>query len=125
MTDFENLQKKLIQMELLAEEILVEKHTLIEFDKKRQSNRESLDIIQHQSEKIKNKKIWLCLGEFFIKVPKENAKEYIKKDQKNFNQEIKRLQESIKEKSDELYKMQGDENKMKGFFLKPINKKEN
>ncbi|KAJ3436609.1 p53 and DNA damage-regulated protein [Anaeramoeba flamelloides] len=111
----------LCNIEQLAEEVLTEKQQIIDFDKKRQSNHESLAKLTKKKQLLENnRKIWLCLGDFFMKVESKKAVELIKTDQKQFNSEIKNLNTSIKKKSQEIFKLQGKANLVAGFNLKPI-----
>jgi chaperonin cofactor prefoldin len=58
--------ESLFEAELVAEKILAGKSSLVDLDRKRQANREAL----HHLSKLPDAKVWYCIGESFVKVPK-------------------------------------------------------
>ncbi|KAF1805818.1 hypothetical protein V8B55DRAFT_1433989 [Mucor lusitanicus] len=69
------IEQTLAAKEHLAEEILINKQAVIDFDRKRNSNREALSSLK----KTKDKKTWTFFGDMFIKLPTENTKALIEK----------------------------------------------
>ncbi|CAG8569019.1 11052_t:CDS:2 [Funneliformis caledonium] len=103
----------LSEHERLAEDILTNKQLIIDYDRTRNTNREALNILKKEPLKSQ-KKVWVNLGEFFIKLEKDNVKSYIEK-------EISSLRDTIKQKTTELEKSEtGEISKMKGFELQGI-----
>ncbi|KAF9286866.1 p53 and DNA damage-regulated protein 1 [Mortierella alpina] len=97
-----NLQKR----ELIAEEILTNKDLIVDYDRRRNK-----------------KKVWVNLGDMFIKMPKENVETMIKKDQVTLDTEISEIRQVMKEKVVELEKLEGgDGSKSRAFQLKAMTK---
>ncbi|KAF9295819.1 p53 and DNA damage-regulated protein 1 [Mortierella antarctica] len=104
------------QRELIAEDILTNKNLIVDYDRKRNSNREALSKLK--KDLSEEKKVWVNLGDMFIKMPKENVETMIKKDQDTLNTEIDDIRQSMKEKVVELEKLEGgDGSKSRAFQL--------
>ncbi|KAG0205393.1 p53 and DNA damage-regulated protein 1 [Mortierella sp. GBA30] len=111
------LQKR----ELIAEEILTNKELIVDYDRRRNSNREALSKLK--KDLVIEKKVWVNLGDMFIKMPKQNVETMIKKDQETLDTEISEIRETMKEKVVELEKLEGgDGSKSRAFQLKAMNK---
>ncbi|CAI2174173.1 215_t:CDS:2 [Funneliformis geosporum] len=114
----------LSERERLAEDILTNKQLIVDYDRTRNTNREALNNLKKESLNSQ-KKVWVNLGEFFIKLEKDNVKSYIEKDQKNLEKEISSLRDTIKQKTTDLEKLEtGEINQMKGFELQGITAKD-
>ncbi|KAI7816003.1 hypothetical protein BC939DRAFT_470708 [Gamsiella multidivaricata] len=112
-----NFQKR----ELVAEEILTNKELIVDYDRRRNSNREALTKLK--KDLVQEKKVWVNLGDLFVKLPKENVETMIKKDQVTLDAEISDIRETMKEKVVELEKLEGgDGSKARAFQLKGMNK---
>ncbi|GBB93476.1 hypothetical protein RclHR1_02180018 [Rhizophagus clarus] len=110
----------LTERERLAEDILTNKQLVIDYDRTRNTNREALAKLKKEPLNSQ-KKVWVNLGDFFVKLEKDNVKSYIEKDQKNLEKEISSLRDAIKQKTTELEKLEtGEIEKMKGFELRGI-----
>ncbi|RIA94476.1 hypothetical protein C1645_873423 [Glomus cerebriforme] len=110
----------LTERERLAEDILTNKQLVVDYDKTRNTNREALTKLKKEPLKSQ-KKVWVNLGDFFVKLEKDNVKTHIEKDQKNLEEEISSLRNTIKRKTTELEKLEtGEIKKMKGFELRGI-----
>ncbi|KAL1240937.1 p53 and DNA damage-regulated protein [Trichinella spiralis] len=80
---------KQTEIEIAAEEVLMYRAELLELDRKRQSNREGLRALQKMD---KDDKVWILLGQSFIKIPVEKAlKAY---QQEKLNIEKKKAQKT-------------------------------
>ncbi|KAF9933617.1 p53 and DNA damage-regulated protein 1 [Linnemannia zychae] len=67
------------------------------------------------------KKVWVNLGDLFIKLPKENVETMIKKDQSTLDEEISDIRETMKQKVVELEQLEGgDGSKSRAFQLKAM-----
>ncbi|GJJ73890.1 hypothetical protein EMPS_06248 [Entomortierella parvispora] len=105
------------QRELVAEEILTNKELIIDYDRRRNSNREALGKLK--KDLSKEKKVWVNMGDMFIKMPKPNVETMIKKDQETLDSEIADIRQVMKEKVVELEKLEGgDGSKSRAFQLK-------
>jgi len=92
----------------------------VDYDRTRNTNREALTKLKKEPVNSQ-KKVWVNLGDFFIKLEKDNVKTYIEKDQKNLEKEISSLRDTMKQKTIELEKLEtGEIKKMKGFELRGI-----
>ncbi|KAF9571855.1 p53 and DNA damage-regulated protein 1 [Mortierella alpina] len=112
-----NLQKR----ELIAEEILTNKELIIDYDRRRNSNREALTKLK--KDLVQEKKVWVNLGDMFLKMPKQNVETMIKKDQETLDTEISEIRQLMKEKVVELEKLEGgDGSKSRAFQLKAMTK---
>ncbi|RIB30164.1 hypothetical protein C2G38_2027058 [Gigaspora rosea] len=112
----------LAERERIAEDILTNKQLIIDYDRTRNANREALNKLKKEKDE---KKVWVNLGEFFIKMDKNNVKSYIEKDQESLDSGISSLRETVKEKMAELEKLEtGDDKISKGFKLRGISSDE-
>ena len=105
--------KAVTEIEELAEEILVDRAQIVDYDKKRNSNREALWAIKKQPEN----KHWFCIENNFIKVSHNHCKDILEKDQTFMDNEIKKLNSGLKPKVYKLHELEGRPN-VKGFDLK-------
>ncbi|KAF9352405.1 p53 and DNA damage-regulated protein 1 [Mortierella sp. AD094] len=94
---------------------------IVDYDRRRNSNREALSKLK--KELVQEKKVWVNLGDMFVKLPKQNVETMIKKDQETLDSEISDIRELMKEKVVELEKLEGgDGSKAKAYQLKAMTK---
>ncbi|KAF9584743.1 hypothetical protein BGW38_005327 [Lunasporangiospora selenospora] len=62
------------------------------------------------------KKVWVNLGDMFIKMPKDDVATMIKKDQDTLDKEITDIREMMKDKVIELEKLDGGDGSKSGAF---------
>ncbi|KAF8940717.1 p53 and DNA damage-regulated protein 1 [Dissophora ornata] len=94
---------------------------IVDYDRRRNSNREALTKLK--KDLSQEKKVWVNLGDLFIKLPKQNVETIIKRDQETLDAEIEDVREIMKEKVVELEKLEGgDGSKAKAFQLKAMTK---
>ncbi|KAF9551619.1 p53 and DNA damage-regulated protein 1 [Mortierella hygrophila] len=118
---FFDKKKDLQKRELIAEDILTNKELMVDYDRRRNSNREALSKLK--KELSQEKKVWVNLGDMFIKLPKENVQTMIKKDQTTLDEEILDIRETMKQKVVELEQLEGgDGSKSRAFQLKGMSK---
>ncbi|KAL7754506.1 hypothetical protein RI367_000491 [Sorochytrium milnesiophthora] len=110
------------QQELLAEQILTDQQSVVDYDRKRQSNREALQQLSRQTRgDTARPRAWINLGDLFIRLDAPVAQKMIEKDQRHLNVEIDRMREGIKEKAKELEVLQGGSTKVASQFdLRPL-----
>jgi len=106
----------LMEMEQLAEDILTDKQQLVDFDRRRQNNREALRNIQD----YKHDEVWLFVGQFFMKKKTTDVRNILQKDQQIMQEETDKINSTMKAKSTQLHELEGRANQMKGFNLKPL-----
>lgn len=63
----------------------------------------------------------MSCGQIFIQLEKPVISELTQREQAKIEAEIKNIDQVLKEKTTELYKLQGQMNKVAGFDLNPIN----
>ena len=105
--------KAVTEIEELAEEVLVDRAQIVDYDKKRNSNREALRAIKKQPQS----KHWFCIGNSFIKVSHNHCKNILDKDETFMDEEIKRLHTGLKPKVIKIHELEGRPD-VKGFDLK-------
>ena len=108
--------KTISEIEELAEEILTDRAQIIDYDKKRNGNREAINAIKDNS----SKKQWFCVGNLFIKIPEEQAKQILVEDQQKIEAEMNKLRNNLKPKVKKLHELEGLP-EVKGFDLKGMN----
>ena len=109
--------KTVTEIEELAEEILVDRAQIVDYDKKRNSNREA----QRAIKKNPQNKHWFCMGNNFIKLTHGHCQDILNEDQEFMDNEIKRLHDGLKPKVTKLHELEGRPD-VKGFDLKSSNK---
>ncbi|KAI7875149.1 hypothetical protein K492DRAFT_199415 [Lichtheimia hyalospora FSU 10163] len=74
------LEQAFAERERIADEILTNKQAVIDYDRRRNSNREGLRQFKNlRSGKFLYKKAWINMGNMFIKLPVEDAKTHIER----------------------------------------------
>lgn len=130
----------LTDLEQVAEEILTDRQTIIDYDRKRNANRESLRDLRKSDEK----KTWIAMGNTFFKLEKTAVESMIQKgmlhfvsmkcvmygmkaiiqtnfpDQKKLDTAINELRDNLKQKVDKVRDIE-EKPALKGFNLKPLN----
>lgn len=113
MTSIANqIEQTLAVKEHLAEEIIINKQAITDFERKKKSNNEALD----QVKRSHDKKTWTFFGDMFIKLPTDKTKALIEKDQHSLNERIETAKETIKHNTSELEKMSSRKD-LHGFNL--------
>lgn len=110
------LEQVFAERERIADEILTNKQAVIDYDRRRNSNREGLRQFKHL---LTDKKAWINMGNMFIKLPVEDAKKHIEREQNELSEKIDTARATIKNKTQVLEKMEGKD-RLKGFDLKAI-----
>jgi len=102
-------------LEEVGDEILKDRQTIIDYDRKRNANRESLRHLRNQSDK----KTWIAMGNTFFKLETTSAAEIIQKDQTKLDKSINRLRDDLKNKVDKVRDLDAKPS-LKGFQLHPL-----
>ncbi|XP_015793600.1 p53 and DNA damage-regulated protein 1 [Tetranychus urticae] len=118
-SDLDKAMEILYDIEKVGEKIIIDKELIIDFDRRRNKNREALRSIQQK----KPEKVWLCFGNMFVRAYTDKAKEIIEKDQAHLDTNINALRDSIKENYNDLKRIEGKETD-DSFKLKALNSKE-
>ncbi|XP_039972251.1 p53 and DNA damage-regulated protein 1 [Xiphias gladius] len=107
----------LTEVEEGAEDVLTTKQQIVDLDKKRNRNREALNVLK--TEMPDSEKVKVCFGNMFIKFPKSKTREMIQKDQEQLEKEINNLRKELKAKVSRLNEMQGMP-ELRGYNLSPL-----
>ncbi|CAO1355699.1 unnamed protein product [Diamesa hyperborea] len=105
--------------EKVADQVLVKKHEIVEWDKKRQGNREAI----RELRKSEDENVWITVGSMLVQMERIKAIEVITKEQIEIDAEITKLrseQHTLVNKHRDLEHT----NRAKGFDLKPMNTNE-
>lgn len=122
----DELIKLLTQVELTADDILDTKQQIITSDARRNKTREALSELKTIREKDPNpnaRKHWVCIGDMFIKLNSNEAKNWISEDNYQTSLNIDKLRDELKEKVIKLRQLEGKP-EVAGLTLKPLDKKE-
>ncbi|XP_076123840.1 p53 and DNA damage-regulated protein 1 isoform X2 [Alosa pseudoharengus] len=115
----ERVLQYLTEVEEAAEDVLSDKQQMVDLDKKRNANREALNALR----KDLSGKAKVCLGNMFIKFPKDKTKRMLEKDQEQLDKEIIDLRNKLKVKVNRLNELQGKP-ELTGYNLCPLSNEE-
>ena len=107
--------RTITEIEELAEEILTDRAQIIDFDKKRNGNREAL----RETRINPRDKQWICIGNLFLKISQTHVTEMLKNDQNQIEIEIANVHNGLKPKLKKLHELEGLPN-TDSFDLKSI-----
>ena len=112
----------LAEREALGEDVLTDKRTLVDYDRRRQGNREAITKLRKGSED--SGRVWMRLGDIFVKLPKETVSAVITSEQENIEAEMEKTRKQMKEKVSKLEAMEGlGTTRIAGFDLKPVDQR--
>ncbi|XP_076123838.1 p53 and DNA damage-regulated protein 1 isoform X1 [Alosa pseudoharengus] len=117
----ERVLQYLTEVEEAAEDVLSDKQQMVDLDKKRNANREALNALR--KDLSGNGKAKVCLGNMFIKFPKDKTKRMLEKDQEQLDKEIIDLRNKLKVKVNRLNELQGKP-ELTGYNLCPLSNEE-
>ena len=95
---------RLIKVEMLAEEILTLQQQNIEYNRKKEHNREAMGAFR-RGEIQSNNKLWMTYGDLIIKMPRKNLVSVIETEQTTLVEQITKVREDIKLKTAQLLKL--------------------
>ena len=78
--EMQSVLDKLIKIETLAEEILLLRQQNIEYNRKKEHNREAMGALR-RGEVQTNNKLWMSYGDLFVKLPRKNLVSVIEAEQ--------------------------------------------
>ena len=101
--DMQDTMQKYVKVEVLAEEILFKRQAMIEYDRKRNYNRECLGAFRRE-EVQSNNKLWMTMGSdsLMVKLPRKSVVGMIEGEQARLNKLIEETRKEIKAKVREL-----------------------
>ncbi|KAL2090759.1 hypothetical protein ACEWY4_013022 [Coilia grayii] len=117
----ERVLEYLTEVEEAAEDVLSDKQQIVELDKKRNSNREALNVLRKDMSGDDKAKV--CLGNMFIRFPKDKTRQMIENDQEQLDREICDLRNRLKDKVNRLNELQGKP-ELEGYNLCPLSNEE-
>ena len=104
--------------ENLGEEVLADQQQVVELDKRRQTNRQAIRAVKNEKEE---RKMWVMMGNEFVKVERKVLESWLENDQKVLDKEINSIRDGLKSKVQALKQLEGEEIP-KGFFLEAMSK---
>lgn len=117
----ESLLHRMRKTERLGEEILIERQQVIDYDRRRNTNREALGELTRRSMKDSSK-VWINFGNLFIRMNKPVAVKLVEDDQQELTSVIDSLRDGLVVKAQKLREHEGDEGGIsKGWGLKSVN----
>ena len=108
------------QSENLGEEVLADQQQIVELDKRRQTNRQAVRAVNNDTQQ---NKMWVMMGNEFVKVEKGLLESWLESDQKVLDKEINSIRDGLKSKVQALKQLEGGEIP-RGFFLEAMKKSE-
>ncbi|KAJ2461008.1 hypothetical protein GGF42_000476 [Coemansia sp. RSA 2424] len=101
------------KVEALAEDILTDKQLAIDYDRKRQENREALRSLREQAQRTKPGSALATtavnMGDFFIQLPLPKAQKMMEEAQSELDRAIDDVRQRLKAKVRLLGELEGDE----------------
>ncbi|KAJ2546497.1 hypothetical protein EV175_005578 [Coemansia sp. RSA 1933] len=116
------------KIEALAEDILTDKQLSIDYDRKRQENREALNKLRKKTKSVRPGSrlatTTINMGDFFLDVPAAKAQSMVEGAQTELDGAINDVRQRLKKKVELLAQLEGDESKesiAKSMNLKAAN----
>eukprot|EP00993_Chasmostoma_nieuportense_P006565 NODE_7201_length_457_cov_16.139394_g7035_i0.p1 GENE.NODE_7201_length_457_cov_16.139394_g7035_i0~~NODE_7201_length_457_cov_16.139394_g7035_i0.p1 ORF type:complete len:134 (-),score=35.37 NODE_7201_length_457_cov_16.139394_g7035_i0:27-428(-) len=97
-------------IEKLAEEVLTDEQAVIDYDRRRNQNRESIRALQSVNG---SQKVWILLENTFVRLPCSAAKQHLAKEQTKLDTEITSTRDQLKFKMDRLATLSNDPDMLK------------
>lgn len=122
----EELTNLLTRIELTADDIIDTKQQIVNLDARRHKTREASNRLKELQVKYRNnpsRKHWICVGDMFIKLNANDARNLIVDDQYQIDEGTEKLRDDLKVKVDKLRDLEGKP-ELTGFHLKPLKKEE-
>ena len=119
--DMSDTMKKLAKIERLVEELLILRQEMVEFDRKRNYNRECLGAFR-RGEIQTNNKLWMqfststgpTAGNLFVKLPRKNLVSMLESEQVRLTALIEKNRQDVKGRVRELNALVGAEELYRG-----------
>jgi len=121
-TPMYNIVHRVAQAERLQEEIMLDRHQIIALDTQQNANREALGHLERKKLKTASK-VWMNMGEFFIKMPRETSIAIVKEEQTTLRKQIETVRNDLSTKVATLKETEG-ERLNPGFDLKAVARKD-
>ncbi|CDW81721.1 UNKNOWN [Stylonychia lemnae] len=122
--DMQETMKRLVKIEKLAEEIMNLKQEMIEYDRKRNHNRECLGAFRRGEIKQQSSKLWISYGDNMIRLPRKNLLAIVEGDQVKLNKLIDGNRVEIKKKIKELIELSPNITEMDPYVVKLVLKQD-
>lgn len=103
-------------LDAAAEDVLTDKQTIIDLSRRSNETREALRALDKET----SHKTWICVGQQFIKLPTAKAKEILKRDQRQYLEDLRR---GLKKKFNKVHDLEGKP-EAKAFNLKALSEEE-
>jgi len=120
--DPERVVQYLGELEEVAEDVLTDKHQIVDLDRRRNKNREAIRALEKQNGGIHDKS-WVCIGNMFLKMPTSQTTNLLKEDQKKLDAECENLRLRLRKNVNKLRDLEGKP-ELQGFDLQPLTQEE-
>lgn len=97
----EVMQQYMEEVEEAAEEVMSDRQEVITLDRRRNTNREALRRMADEG-RPDEARMWICVGNMFLRMPRGFVKESIEKEQKHLDTEINNLRNGLRSKVNKL-----------------------
>ncbi|KAK8379182.1 hypothetical protein O3P69_019198 [Scylla paramamosain] len=117
----EVVQQYLEEVEAAAEDVLSDRQEIITLDRRRNTNREALRQLAGDggAGKGPDSRMWICVGNMFLRMPRGFVKDSIEKEQKHLDTEINNLRNGLRSKVNLLNDLEHKQATI-GTSLKPL-----
>eukprot|EP00347_Sterkiella_histriomuscorum_P004239 403361214 len=123
--EMQETMKRLIKIEKLAEEVINLKQLLIEYDRKRNHNRECLGAFRRGEIKQQSSKLWISYGDNMLRMPRKNILAIVEGDQVKINKLIDETRNDIKKKVRDLLQLTPNITEMDPYVVKLLLREDN
>ncbi|KAI8070979.1 hypothetical protein BC940DRAFT_294906 [Gongronella butleri] len=100
----DKIEKIFAEKERLVEEVLLNRQAMIDFEDKKSSNREGLAALS--SGMKQESKAWLCIGDMFMRLPKDDARSTIEKEQVALDGKIDKARKAVQQNTRQLQQLE-------------------
>lgn len=118
----EDVIQQVARTERLAEELLTSKHQVVEYDRRRNANRQALGELKRKK-LVGTSRIWSNFGDMFLLLPRQQVINMVEKDQTELSDSIDQVRDAMQAKAGELRETEGKP-MSKGWGLKGMAFKE-
>ncbi|XP_067950307.1 p53 and DNA damage-regulated protein 1-like [Watersipora subatra] len=123
----EELLDHLTKLELAAQDLLEDKHSIVALDRKRNQTREARTAIKNRMKMKDNlmdsNKVWMCYGNTFIKMRSDTVVSILDEAHKTLDKEINSARDGLKTKLNTVREMEG-KSQAAGFNLQALSANE-
>lgn len=124
--DTNRLLVHLSELELAAQDLLEERQSVVDLDRKRNQTREARTAVRKvikDKTPLDSNKTWVCYGNTFIKMKNDCVVQMLDDSHKKLDEDIKSTRDGLKAKLNKVRDVEG-KSKAAGFNLTALSKEE-